>query len=51
MFFKTSLLVRHAGIYIGNDQFIHASRTMGVTTSSLSNSYWMKNYDTSVRVI
>lgn len=51
VFFKTTRRVRHVGIYVGNDQFIHASRKTGVTTSSLNNDYWVKRYETSVRVI
>ncbi|SMB78648.1 spr peptidase. Cysteine peptidase. MEROPS family C40 [Pasteurella testudinis DSM 23072] len=41
----------HIGIYIGNNQFIHASTSQGVTTSSLSESYWARNYTQSRRVI
>jgi len=51
VFFKTSRQERHVGVYVGNDQFIHASRKKGVTTSSLKNSYWKERYETSVRVI
>ena len=50
VFFKTSRRERHVGIYVGNDQFIHASTNKGVTTSSLNNSYWLRNYEASVRV-
>ncbi|TNH04979.1 endopeptidase [Testudinibacter sp. TR-2022] len=41
----------HVGIYIGNNQFIHASTSQGVTTSSLSENYWARNYTQSRRVI
>lgn len=34
----------HAGIYIGNDKFIHASSNKGVTISDLDESYWRKTY-------
>lgn len=42
----------HVGLYIGNNQFIHASNpTGGVKITSLSDSYYVKNYITSRRVI
>lgn len=34
----------HVGIYIGNNQFIHASSSRGVTISSLGESYYSKCY-------
>lgn len=51
VFFKTSSVTRHVGIYVGNGQFIHASKSMGVTTSRLDENYWLRSYETSVRVI
>lgn len=41
----------HVGVYIGNGKFVHASSSRGVTTSSLSESYWARNYTQSRRVM
>jgi lipoprotein Spr len=42
---------RHVGIAIGNDRFVHASTSQGVTTSSLKNPYWNRYYRFTRRVI
>ncbi len=34
----------HAGLYIGNNQFIHAGSSQGVTISSLEQNYWSSRY-------
>ncbi|MDT2046093.1 endopeptidase [Priestia aryabhattai] len=34
----------HAGIYLGNDQFIHTSTSKGVTISDKNSSYWSERY-------
>lgn len=41
----------HVGVYIGGGKFVHASSSKGVTTSSLSESYWARNYTQSRRVM
>ena len=42
----------HVGLYIGNNQFIHASNPKGgVKINSLSDSYYVKNYITARRVL
>jgi cell wall-associated NlpC family hydrolase len=34
----------HVGIYLGNREFIHSSRTLGVTISSLDEDYYKKRF-------
>ena len=41
----------HVGVYIGGGKFVHASTSQGVTTSSLSESYWSRTYTQSRRVL
>lgn len=49
--YRTNTGIGHCGIYIGNNQFIHAStEKTGVITSSLSSSSYQKRYVTAVRV-
>jgi len=40
VFFKTNLKDKHVGIFIGNNQFMHASTSKGVIISRLDNPYW-----------
>jgi lipoprotein Spr len=45
--------VSHAGIYIGDDQFIHSSsrRSGGVRIDSLDDSYWRRTFIEAKRVL
>lgn len=43
--------VSHLGIYIGNNQFIHASTSKGVTITSISNTYWAPKYYGAKRIL
>ncbi|WP_445375021.1 bifunctional murein DD-endopeptidase/murein LD-carboxypeptidase [Photorhabdus tasmaniensis] len=49
--FKTGTRTRHVGIYVGNDQFVHASTSNGVIVSRLNSTYWSKRYYGGRRVI
>ncbi|WP_442865692.1 NlpC/P60 family protein [Buttiauxella sp. WJP83] len=50
VFFKTSPGQRHVGVYVGDNKFIHASSSEGVTMSSLANHYWVDHYETARRL-
>lgn len=40
----------HAGIYLGNNQFVHAGTSTGVTISNLNYAYWQDRYLGSKRI-
>ena len=43
--------ITHAGIYIGNNKFLHASSSKGVKVDSLSSSYYGSKYYGATRVL
>ncbi|MEX0422132.1 bifunctional murein DD-endopeptidase/murein LD-carboxypeptidase [Providencia rettgeri] len=49
--FKTGRTMKHVGIYIGDEKFVHASTSSGVIVSEMTNSYWSKRYYASRRII
>lgn len=49
--YKTYRRITHAGIYAGNNEFIHASARDGVTINSLSDPYWRKRYEFGTRLL
>ncbi len=44
VFFRISSNVRHVGIYVDNNQFLHASKSKGVMISNLQDDYWRSHY-------
>lgn len=51
VFFRPSPKTRHAGIYLTDGEFVHASSTEGVTISHLDTAYWRRRYWTARRVL
>ncbi|OMQ24644.1 bifunctional murein DD-endopeptidase/murein LD-carboxypeptidase [Serratia oryzae] len=49
--FRAGSTGRHVGIYLGNDKFVHASTSSGVTISSMNETYWDKRYREARRVL
>jgi cell wall-associated NlpC family hydrolase len=50
VFFKVSRRTQHVGIYVGNNNFLHASTKKGVKISSMNNVYWAPRYWTAKRL-
>ncbi|WP_372152520.1 NlpC/P60 family protein [Vibrio renipiscarius] len=44
VFFKTSRTTRHVGVYLGQNQFMHASTSKGVIISRMDNPYWAAKF-------
>ena len=51
VFFKPPGSSRHVGIYLSDDEFVHASKSNGVIISEISPAYWSKYYWTARRVL
>lgn len=49
--YKTSKYITHAGIYLGNNQFIHTSSKKGVSVTSLDNSWWKDKFIFGTRIL
>ena len=50
VFFKTARKVRHVGIYLEDDKFLHASSSKGVMISKLNNVYWKSKFWKAIRL-
>jgi cell wall-associated NlpC family hydrolase len=50
VFFRPPGNPRHVGIYLSNNEFMHASKTQGVTISRIDPLYWGKYYWTARRL-
>jgi cell wall-associated NlpC family hydrolase len=51
VFFKPPSAPRHVGIYLSKDQFVHASKSNGVTISEMDRIYWEKYFWTGRRIL
>jgi cell wall-associated NlpC family hydrolase len=51
VFFKPPDYPRHVGILLSQSQFVHASKSKGVTISRIDSHYWGKYYWTARRII
>jgi cell wall-associated NlpC family hydrolase len=51
VFFHTKRSLGHVGIYIGNNEFVHASsKKKGVRVDSLDTPYYQKRFQRAVRI-
>lgn len=51
VFFRPPTYPRHVGIYLGESEFVHASKNKGVTVSRIDKVYWGKYYWTARRIL
>ena len=42
--YNTDKLITHSGIYLGNNQFIHASAKIGVSKVDINSKYWAEHF-------
>ena len=50
LFFSTGFFDRHVGIYLGNRNFLHASKNRGVISSRLDDEYWYSHFHKAKRI-
>jgi cell wall-associated NlpC family hydrolase len=50
VFFNTRGGISHVGMYLGNGYFTHASTSIGVTISNLSETYWNRKFVSGGRI-
>ncbi|MBN4076116.1 C40 family peptidase [Gemmatimonas aurantiaca] len=43
--------ISHVGIYVGNNEFVHASASRGVVIDNINESYWRKRFHSGRRLI
>jgi len=48
--YQTDRFITHSGIYIGNNQFIHASSSKGVTITAMDNPWWEEKFIFGTRI-
>jgi len=51
VFFKPPTYARHVGIYLSQSEFVHASKTKGVTISKIDAHYWGQYYWIARRIL
>ena len=51
VFFQPPGYPRHVGIYLSGSEFVHASKSKGVTLSRIDETYWERYYWTARRII
>ncbi len=51
VFYRIDPSTRHVGIYVGNNEMMHASKSEGVTISSIDSDYWQKRFWTVRRIL
>lgn len=51
VFFRPPDNPRHVGIYLREGQFVHASKSQGVTISPIDQTYWKRHFWTARRIL
>ncbi len=49
--FRIAARKQHVGIYLGQEEFVHASATRGVMISRLNENYWRRTFWTARRIL